>query len=113
MIIGFLSFIVMLDWIISGIFFKRKIAALRREQSLGHRLENYANLTIVRFAIISSGGLTMALGLYLTNHQVFMVLFVLNIILLSLFWPVPGKIARDLRLKGDEREMVIHRKDTL
>ncbi len=86
---------------------------VRNEQGLGLKLEKYFKLTIVRFSLISSGSLMMALGLYLTKSDVFTWVYMGGLVLCGILWPTAPKIVNDLRLKGDEREMVYFKKDRL
>lgn len=112
MIVAFLAFLVVLEWIVSGFLFSSRLKQHKLLTSLGERMEKYADLTIVRFSIVSFSGLFLGAGLYLTHHPVFIAMFVFNIILMSLVWPLPGKLCRDLALKGDEKDMVLHRRDS-
>lgn len=102
-----------LDWCAAMIIFSKKIKSLRHQQGLGAKLEKYFRLTIVRYAILSSANLLLAGGLYLTRSDVFTGFFAGGLVLSAILWPTSQKVTRDLRLKGDEREMVLFRKDTL
>lgn len=105
--------VVFTDALISFILFSKRLKSMRRIQSLGTRLDRYASLTILRFVLVLSGSLVLALGFYLTENQIFSILVVVNMILLLLLWPLPSKVCRDLQLKGDERTLVFHKKDRL
>jgi hypothetical protein len=78
---------------------------------LGERLEKYRRITIVRYGIISSSCLILAVGFYLTQNQLLTALFVMAMILQSSFWPTTYRLANHLELKGEEREMIIRKKD--
>lgn len=111
--ITLLTTVGLLDWLIAMIIFNKKIKMVRNEQGLGLKLEKYFKLTIVRFSLISSGSLMMALGLYLTKSDVFTWVYMGGLVLCGILWPTGPKIVNDLRLKGDEREMVYFKKDRL
>lgn len=102
-----------LDWCAAMIIFNKKIKSLRHQQGLGAKLEKYFKLTIVRYAILSSGNLLLAGGLYLTGSDLFTGFFAGGLVLSAMLWPTSHKVTRDLRLRGDEREMVRFRRDTL
>ena len=102
---------VFLDWTIALIIFNKKIESARNQQGLGAKLDKYFTLTIVRYSILSSASLLLAVGLYLSGSDVFIVLYVAGLLLAAVLWPTPAKVSRDLRLRGDEREMVYYKKD--
>ena len=108
-----LSFIVLMDWTLSLILFNRGVKATRTLDSLGKRLDRYYSFTVFRFALIISGSVGLAIGFYLTENQVFTILYASSFILLLLFWPSPSKVCDDLQLKGDERTLVLYKKDKL
>ena len=102
---------VMLDWCMALIIFNKKIKSLRNQQGLGAKLDKYFRLTIVRYSILSSASLVLAVALYFTGSDVFMALYLIGLVLAALLWPTPGRVAGDLKLRGDEREMVYYKKD--
>lgn len=103
---------VLLDWFTALIIFNKKIESARNQQGLGAKLDKYFKLTVVRYSILSSASLLMAAGLYLSGSDVFMVLYLVGLLLAGLLWPTSRKVSVDLRLRGDEREMVYYKKDT-
>jgi hypothetical protein len=108
-----LSIVQFVIWIFTFYTFNKKLKQLRLVESLGERLDQYYKLTTVRFTLVTVGSLMLAAGFYLTEDQVITVLFVTSLGILSLLWPLPSKVCRDLKLRGDERTMVLFRKDTL
>ena len=108
-----LSFIVLIDWMISLIMFKRGLKATRTLDSLGKKLDRYYLFTVLRFGLIVSGSLGLAIGFYLTENQLFTILFVSSFAMLIFFWPTPAKVCNDLLLKNDERTLVLYKKDNL
>jgi hypothetical protein len=108
-----LGIVVVTDWLISFMLFSRGVKALHRIQSLGEKLDRYYSFTILRFLLIMSGSLTLAIGFYLTENQAFTIIAVVSLLLLLFFWPRPLKVCNDLKLKGDERTLVLYKKDRL
>lgn len=103
---------VLMDWAMALIIFNKKIKSARNQQGLGAKLDKYFKLTIVRYSILSSASLLLAVGLCLSGSDVFMVLYLVGLLLAGVFWPTSRKVSVDLKLRGDEREMVYYKKDT-
>jgi hypothetical protein len=105
--------IVICLWLFVFIFFNKKIKTVRNGQGLREKLEKYFLITIVRYSIFSLASLTLAGAFYFSRNDVFTVSFVAQLIISGLLWPFPSKVSNDLKLRGDEREMVYYKKDTL
>ena len=90
---------------------KRRLKKYVAEVGLGRKLDRYYEIVMFRIAANSASSLMMAAGLLLTGSEVFGILF-MGILVWTLFqWPTSTKACRDLRLKGDEYEMVLYKKD--
>ena len=98
-------------WVAAMVIFDKKIKSSRNEQGLGVKLENYFRITIVRHSILSVASLLLALGLYLTGSDFFTAMYIAGLVLSGLLWPTGRKVSNDLRLRGDERQMVYYKKD--
>ncbi|MBS1559430.1 MAG: hypothetical protein JST69_11965 [Bacteroidetes bacterium] len=74
---------------------------------LGQKLEEY--YWVVRSKINSYvwAGSLLLIGFFCTAHQGFSTSFGVVILWAVLQWPTPRKVCRQLKLRGDEREMVI------
>lgn len=105
--------IIACDWLISFILFNKKIKTVRNHQGLRLKLEKYFYITIVRYIVIASGCFVLACGFYYYGADFFTACFAGNLLLLGLLWPTPAKVCNDLKLRGDEREMVYYKKDVL
>lgn len=109
---GFLMLaIVVIDWLIIFISFDKKIKSIRNGQGLRIKLEKYYRLTIVRYMLAAGGCLVLASGFYFTGDDVFTGIFVASLVATAALWPTSPKVCNDLKLKGDEREMVYYKKD--
>lgn len=85
----------------------RRFKALLPEPSLGIRLEKYFEVGFIRLAALASDSVLMAVGLALTGHAYFTIYFSVLLLWLFFIWPIPKRVSKDLKLKGDEKKMVI------
>jgi hypothetical protein len=100
-------------WLLAIITFNKKIKSVRNLQGLGVKLQKYFNITIVRYSFLCSAALILAVGYYLTHNDTFTGLFLVGLIHSLFYWPTGPKVAKELALRGDEKEMVHFRKDRL
>jgi hypothetical protein len=105
--------IIIANWLMVFLYYLKKIKSIAKDQGLGLKLMNFFYLTIVRYIIIAFGCLFLLYSFYLTKDDVVTAMFVANLILMAVLWPTSSKVCRDLKLRGDEREMVYYKKDTL
>lgn len=91
--------------------FSRKLKVIRSIESITDRLKAYARATIIRFVLTAAAAFLGVGGLLFTANPVHAGLFVFLMILASFWWPSPGKLCRDLRLGGEEREWVMRKGD--
>jgi hypothetical protein len=104
---------VLICWLIIFLFSNKKIKTVRNHQGLRKKLDKYFELTIVRFFLLALTGVVLAVGFLISRNDYFSIFFVLNLFMNILFWPSPKKVSRELRLRGDEREMVYFKRDIL
>jgi hypothetical protein len=100
-------------WLTMLFFLNKKIKSVRNGQGLRKKLEKYFELTIVRYSVLTVTGLILAISFQLVRNDWISLLFVAQLLMTALFWPTPRKVCNDLRLRGDEFEMVYHKKDRL
>lgn len=90
-----------------------RVLRLRSEPSLRVMLERYAEILRLRFFSIAGASLLLLGGFIVMHDQLFVALFLVALIVFSVFWPTPSRVANDLKLKGDARQMVLTKKDDL
>jgi hypothetical protein len=100
-------------WLIVFVYYLKKIKSIAKDQGLGLKLTKFFYLTIVRYIIIAFGCLFLLYSFYRTKDDVVTGMFVINLALMGALWPTSAKVCRDLKLRGDEREMVFYKKDQL
>lgn len=96
-----------IDLTIVHLVVRRKFLLLNREISLGVRLEKYFSVAVIRLSAIVATSLFMAAGLFLTGSEWFAIFFLVLVIWLAFQWPTPQRVSKDLKLRGDEEQMVL------
>lgn len=74
--------------------------------NLEEKLENYKELTMSRFWKLFAIGLMCAAGLLFYENPGFTIAYAVTLIYVSLGKPTPDRIAKLLRLKGDDKDLV-------
>ncbi len=105
--------IIAADWTIMFLYYLKKIKSIAKDQGLGLKLTKFFYLTIVRYILIAFACVFLLYSFFITKDDVMTAIFVANLGLMALLWPTPARVCRDLRLKGDEYEMVFYKKDQL
>lgn len=89
--------------------YKQKKKKAADEATLQEKLAVYFKDSIIFYAFIESASIIMILGLYLTTSSVFIVGYMFILLLLSLNRPTPQKYVGDLKLKKNERDIILHK----
>lgn len=105
--------LVLVESIASFFIFRSNVKSILTLGSLGERLDRYYRFTLVRFVLMDSGLILLAVGFYLTRDQYFTILFVASMAGLAFLWPTSAKVCDDLNLKGDERKLILYKLDKL
>ncbi|HNV28478.1 MAG TPA: hypothetical protein PKJ83_05010 [Cyclobacteriaceae bacterium] len=85
----------------------KKANRIATEVGLGIKLEKLGTVLIARMVWKAAITLLMPIGLVVTGNQLFSVLFGITLAWFFLQWPTPGRVSELLKLRGDEREMVL------
>jgi ABC-type dipeptide/oligopeptide/nickel transport system permease subunit len=110
---GAICFLSVLINFVAALVFRRSIKKTTKEVGLSVKLDQYYSATLVRYSMGSISCLALVGGFFLSSHYVFTLMFGSVIILFFVTWPWPAKVCRDLKLKGDEKEMVLYKKHSL
>ncbi len=87
-----------------------KLKALRPEPSLGKRITGYVPVVMARFRIFSLMLLTIGLNVFLTGELAFLFFLPFPVIFILAYWPFRIRMAKDLRLKHEESEILKNKK---
>lgn len=90
--------------------FKNNLANSREKDTLQEKLRGYASAAIIKYAVLEMASIIAALAFFLTHDHLFTAIYVFILFLMSLNKPSPRKYANDLRLKGEERDVILNKK---
>ncbi len=107
-IMGGLSLIVLIT---VQVITKKKANRIAREVGLGIKLEKLGSVLKVKMTTLSTLIVLMPLMLLFTDENYFAIAFGVLSLWYFLQWPTPGRVSRLLKLRGDEKTMVISRGD--
>ncbi len=92
---------------------KKKMNTLSREFSLGDKMDRYYYLSLARVGGGAIGSTVMGAGLFLTGSEIFSGFFLMILLWMAFHFPTPARLCAELKLKGDEREMVLYKRESL
>jgi hypothetical protein len=88
------------------VLFQKKISLSFRQDELLEKVKIYSKATDQRFLILFSVSIVTTVGLLLSKNPVFTVLFALVLVFFSLGKPSPDRMARLMKLKKEDRELL-------
>ena len=91
----------------------KKMKGLSKKFGLGDKMDGYYSLSITRILVGALTSLIAGGGLLLTGSEVFSVYFLLILLWMAYHWPIPKRMCVELRLKGDEKEMILYKRESL
>jgi hypothetical protein len=100
-------------WMLVFILFNNKLKSIQNAQGLRQKLERYFRLTIVRYTVFLVCSFALLAIFFVSGNDLFTLIFVMQLLISGMVWPTPSKVSADLKLRGDEREMVYYKKDVL
>lgn len=86
---------------------QRRCNKIADEPSLGKRLDLYQPIARRKLNSLVWVSFLLAIGFFFTSDGRFSIYFAVIIIWHAWQWPSPRKVSSDLKLKGDERKMVM------
>jgi hypothetical protein len=101
--------VVLLSLTVVHFFVRVRAAKISKQTGLGLKLEQLGSVLMTRLITLALSTLTMPVGLVLTHHIGFTVGFVVLLAWFFFNWPTTTQVSNLLKLKGDEKEMVLSR----
>jgi hypothetical protein len=89
----------------------RRLKSNAAAVGLGNKLDLYYLVVRMRVKSFLFISLFLAAGFFFTGHEWFTIYFALMICWFLVQWPTPRRVSRQLKLRGDERTMVITKGD--
>jgi hypothetical protein len=86
---------------------QRQINRIEKDQKLTAKLAAYHRASLIRFALMNSSGILIALGFMLTANTNLIFLQAVVILFFLIYKPSPFKIASDLELDEKERQQIM------
>jgi hypothetical protein len=90
-----------------------RLRRLKKLIELARKMDGYFSITFMRMIVYCASGMLAAVGFYLTASPYFTGMFALEVAIGVLQWPSPSAFCRTLKLRGAERDMIIHGRDIL
>jgi len=85
----------------------RRLKSHSEMVGLGKKLDLYNLVVRLRMKTFLLISFFLAAGFFFTGHEWFSIYFAIMISWFLLQWPTPNKVSNQLKLRGDERTMVI------
>jgi len=82
-----------------------------KEFGLGLKLDNYFKAIIIRYAMNVVCCFIVIAVYMLTQFELLNAFFFLPLLWMMIQFPTSKKVCKELKLKGDEKEMVLYKKD--
>ena len=110
-LIDFLSYtylvLIIISLTIVHLVIYKRLKVISETVGLGDKLDLYHSVVKLRMKTVVGISLFNAAGLLFTGHSWFSIYFGGMILWSVLQWPTPRKVSNQLRLRGDERTMVM------
>jgi protein-S-isoprenylcysteine O-methyltransferase Ste14 len=92
--------------ILQYLLFSQKIKLTFLKEELLEKVKVYSQATNQRYLILLLASLISSIGLLLSKNPVFTLLFAIVLVFFSLAKPTPDRMARLMKLKKEERELI-------
>jgi hypothetical protein len=92
--------------IVQYVLFGQKIKLTFEKDELVEKVKIYAQATTQRYIILFVASLMSSIGLLLTNNPVFTLFFAIGLVFFSLAKPTPDRLARLMKLKKEDKELI-------
>jgi len=105
---AFVVFAIM-DASMSVVLTRLMLRGVKPLQSLGERLDRYAQANMVRFVMLFSGSVLLTVALYLNGDERIALAYFFYLLFFLFAWPTRSRLCEELQLKENEREVIYGR----
>lgn len=106
LLVWLLASICVVGLILQYLLFGQKIKLTFVKDELLEKVKIYAQATNQRYLILLLASLVSSLGLLLSKNPVFTLFFAIVLVFFSLAKPTPDRMARLMKLKKEDRELI-------
>lgn len=85
---------------------RNHVRQIDSSKELQRKLIEFRRIMILRYMIFWLASSISVVAFYLSAHQFYSILFILTLILFSLNRPTPQRLISNLRIEGEERELI-------
>jgi hypothetical protein len=96
---------------VAFMMYRSNLLTIRTHPDFKTRLDEYSSALIKKYSMIEISSIIAIVGIYLTANVIYIAVYLLLLLYLSLHRPTNYRIVRDLKLKGEEKDMVLHKKE--
>lgn len=105
-----LPLIIMVESGIAFIITKKSLSVFPNHDILIEKLGVYFRISLIKYAILEGAAIVAVIGYYLTLSKVYVGFYVVLLMIFSINRPTVYRISKDLKLDGDEKDIVIHKR---
>ncbi len=106
-----LPFIIMVESGVAFVVTRNSLSVFPNDDKLIEKLSVYFRISLIKYAILEGAAIVSVVGYYLTLSKVYVVFYVVLLMIFSLNRPTVYRISRDLKLAGEEKDTVIHKRE--
>ncbi len=106
LLVWLLASICVVGLVIQYFLFSQKIKLTFEKDELWEKVKIYSQATNQRYLILLLASLVSSFGLLLSKNPVFTLFFAIVLVFFSLAKPTPDRLARLMKLKKEDRELI-------
>lgn len=91
--------------------FRRELGEMRKQEALKDKLMLYFNASMIKYVLVFSGSIVAVFGLLMTTSHLYSVMYLITLFTFSLNRPTLRRISRDLKLEGEDKEIILNKGD--
>lgn len=91
--------------------YRKETRQARSQHTLNDKLNRLYTGSLIHYALLEFASIIAVLAFFLTFDHLFTAIYVAILFLMSMNRPTPRKYVQDLLLRGEERDMVMYKKE--